>query len=106
MFQHLKGFDKVSVSGISIKNLRYVPAEYGNQVSKLVDIEEERSQTYVFSDKMLENKSVLYYQPTHTEITAIVDAEHTTNLFPFVFDRNVFAENSDGKMGLDRKSVV
>ena len=100
MLKHLTAYFMVSVSGISIKNLRYVPAEYGNQVSKLVDIEEERSQTYVFSDKMLENKSVLYYQPTHTEITAIVDTENTTNLFPFVFDRNVFAENSDGKMGL------
>jgi|GEM_PF-2412152 len=96
--RHIATFTMASVRGINVVNLRYLDCDYGHTISKLVVSDAEPSP--VSSTKMLENKSILCYISDESDLDDIVNISDTFNLFPFIIDRNVFAEKQNSEVDL------
>ena len=99
-FQALKifaVFNMASMRGINVVNFRHVTTVYENIVSKLILADAVPKS--IFSDKMLENKSVLWYNTTENKPNTILNIDKL-NLFPFIIDRNVFTEKSNSEVDL------
>lgn len=84
----------VSIRDIDVRNLRYQGnTEYDNIYYKLSGNKASRL-AKPHSDPS-ENKSVLYFQADDFEVGV-----ESLNLFPFIFDRNVFADKTNERVDL------
>lgn len=84
----------VSIRDIDVRNLRYQGnTEYDNIYYKLAGSKASRL-AKPHSDPS-ENKSVLYFQGDDFEVGV-----ESLNLFPFIFDRNVFADKTNERVDL------